>query len=360
MRQVIFSVMILAAVTTACPAGTTIEIQSEVTVAGAVIRLGDIALVEGPSSEGLRSLVICPSPLAGRSLSLDRRRIRRRLLANLPMADFRLSGVEVCTVIRAAKGRSTASGTKVPGEKNRPAQSLRALLERAIAKGVNLSPQEYRVEFNSRDAADLALVDDVRTFKVSGGSGDKVVGRGTFRVEVSSRNSPGEIVRTLYVRYHVVFLVEIVVATRDVRPGEVLSRDDVRLQRREFRSNKIRWLRNIGDVVGTTSRTALGVGQMIRREDVARTFYVRRGEPVTIHLVGRGFLMKTRSRALESGELGSTIAVQGQDGKTRFYARVIDIRTVEVRLSGAPRSPPPKTAPKPSDAREQQSGKEDT
>ncbi|NIA22514.1 MAG: flagellar basal body P-ring formation protein FlgA, partial [Anaerolineaceae bacterium] len=332
------------------------------TVAGAAIRLGDIALVEGPLSEGLRSLVICPSPLAGRSLSLDRRRIRRRLLANLPLADFRLSGAEACTVIRAAEGRSsTASGRKAPGEKNRPVQSLRALLERVIGKGVDLPPQEYRVEFDSRNAADLALADDVRTFKVSGGSGDKVVGQGTFRVEISSRNSPGEIVRTLYVRYHVVFLAQIVVATRDVRPGEVLSRDDVRLERREFRSDKVRWLRKVDDVVGTTARGAMGVGQMIRREDVARTFYVRRGEPVTIHIIGRGFSMKTRSRALESGELGSTIAVQGKDGKARFYARVIDIRTVEVRLSGAPESsPPPKTAPQPGDARTEQSGKEDT
>lgn len=359
MRQAILLLVFLAAVTPAARAATTIEVQSDVAVAAAMVRLGDIALVDGAASDRMGSLVICPSPLAGQSLLLDRRRIRRRLLANLPAADFRLAGAETCTVTRTAESRPEPR-TESQVVKDGPTQSLKTLLARVIGKRVDLPPEKYRVEFDQRDAANLSLTDDIRIFKLFNGPNERAIGAGAFRVEVSLRAMPEKVVRTLYVRYRVVLLAEVVVVARDIRPGEVLGRRDVRLERREFRTDKIRWLRNLGDAVGATARSALGVGQMVRPDDLTRTFYVRRGESVTVHLIGRGFSMKTRSRALESGELGSTIAVQGTNGKGRFYARVTDIRTVEVRLSGAPESPRKNTTQKLGDNHRQQLGKEDT
>jgi len=353
MRQAIFYLVILAAATPAARAGTTIEIQSDVAVAGATVRLGDIALVEGASSDRIVSLVICPSPLVGDSLLLDRRRIRRRLLANLGTADFRLAGAETCTVRRVAESRPVPPKSETPVVKNGPTQSLKMLLSRTIRERIDLPATSYRVQFDQRDAADLSLIDDIRTFKLFNGPNERAIGSGTFRVEVCLRQAPAKVVRTLYVRYRVVHLANVVVAARDIRSGEVLSRRDVRLEQREFRTDKVRWLRTLNDAVGATVRSALGVGQMVRPDDLTRTFYVRRGESVTVHLMGRGFSMKTRSRALESGELGSTIAVQGTGGKGRFYARVIDVRTVEVRLSGAPEAPQQKTTEKVSDNRRQ-------
>jgi len=55
-----------------------------------------------------------------------------------------------------------------------------------------------------------------------------------------------------------------------------------------------------------------------------------------VMLEGRGFRIKTTCRALESGEMGSAVAVQGVDGRGKFYATVIGPRTVEVRLAGVP------------------------
>lgn len=357
MRQAIFSLVILATVTPAARGGITVEIQSDVAVTKATVCLGDIALVEGAASDGIGSLVICPSPLVGDRLSVDHRRIRRRLLANLPAADFQLAGAETCTVTRVAESRPVPPRSETPVVKNGPTQSLKMLLSQTIRERIDLPPTEYRVQFDQRDADDLSLTDDIRIFKLFNGPNDGAIGSGTFRIEVCLRQAPANVVRTLYVRYRVVHLANVVVATRDIRPGEVLSRRDVRLEQREFRTDKVRWLRTLNDAVGATARSALGVGQMVRPDDLARTFYVRRGESVTVHLIGRGFSMKTRSRALESGELGSTIAVQGADGKGRFYARVIDARTVEVRLSGAPEAPQQKTAEKVSDSQRRQAEK---
>ena len=69
--------------------------------------------------------------------------------------------------------------------------------------------------------------------------------------------------------------------------------------------------------------------------DLTKTLMVRRGDAVTVHIRGRGFSIRTVSRALEGGELGSAVAVQGKDGQGKFYATVTGARTVELRLPGA-------------------------
>jgi len=319
---------------TAC-AATNVYLQREATVQGTMIRLGDVALVEGDRAEELKSLVVCPSPLAGGSVLLDRQKIGRRLLAAVGGAEVELAGADSCTVSRADVQQEAACPAAVAAPAG-AGRRLEQMLREAIQRRIDLPQDRYRIEFDARDAATLAMTDGEQSFRVELGAAEKVFGTGISRVEVTGRQGQDRSPRTLFVRYRVVQLASVVVAARDIRPGEVLGREDVRLERREFRDERVDGLRHLENAVGATARSALIAGQVLCDNDVTQTLLVRRGDMVTVYVYGRGFTLKTRCRALETGERDATIALEGMDGRGKFYARVIDARTAELRLADAP------------------------
>ncbi|MBN2582952.1 MAG: flagellar basal body P-ring formation protein FlgA [Planctomycetes bacterium] len=335
MRQSVVAILMTIVLAGTAPAATTIHLQREATVTSATVRLGDVALVDGGRADELKSLVVCPSPLTGGSMALDRQRVHRRVLAALGGAEVELTGAEACTVSRIEATSGDAKAATVP-VKIEAGRSLEQVLRETLRRKIDLPQGKYRIEFDPRDAADLSMTEQGRTFQVFNGPNEKVFGSGAFRVEILGGQGQDRLARTVYVRYRVVQLATVVVAARDIRQGEVLKRDDVRLEEREFRDERVRGLRYLDDVVGSTARASLGAGQVLCDGDITQTLLVRRGDVVTVYVYGRGFTLKTRCRALESGERGSTVALEGKDGRGRFYAQITDARTAELRLADAP------------------------
>ena len=131
-------------------------------------------------------------------------------------------------------------------------------------------------------------------------------------------------------------LEDVVVATRDIKPGEIIKSEDVRLERAEFSTDDLsRCFRDPQAIVGATVRTAMAAGRIVDIGDLTRTLLVHRGTAVTVYVEARGLSVRTVSRALESGEMGDVIAVQGKEGRGQFYAEVIGSATVRVRTAGA-------------------------
>jgi flagella basal body P-ring formation protein FlgA len=335
---------ILAGVLLAGPvaAGATIDLQAEATVSGSIVRLSDIALVDGDATGDLRNQGLCPAPSGGETLTLTQTKIRRRLLALLGDSDFTLRGPAECRIRRVAAETAAPPTVAGPaGSAARPVaalppstgQTLQAQLARFIADKMGRAEDRVRIDFEPQNALDLATNDLAQTFQFFTGPGDLTVGEGNIRVEVRKRAAPQLISRTLYVRFRTATLDDVVVAGRDVKAGEILNPEDVHVERREFRTDVSACLHDAADAVGATAKAALQEGQVLKLSDLLKTLMVRRGDTVTVEILGRGFTMKTVSRALESGEVGSTIAVQGKDGKGKFYAQVTGPRTLELRLA---------------------------
>ena len=196
-------------------AATNVHLQREATVQGTTIRLGDVALVEGDRADDLKALVVCPSPLAGSSVSLDRQKIRRRLLAVAGAADVELAGADACTVSRAEAQPDTVR-TPVASAPAGAGQRLEQVLREAIQRRIDLPQDRYRIEFDPRDAATLAMTDREQSFRVELGAGEKVFGAAASRIEVTSVQGQDRTPRTLYIRYRVVQLAAVVVAARFV------------------------------------------------------------------------------------------------------------------------------------------------
>jgi flagella basal body P-ring formation protein FlgA len=310
-----------------------VELQGEAVAAGALVRLGDVALIDGPGGEALRSLAVCPAPAAGGELTLPADRVRRRVMAALGSAAFTLAGPDACRIRSERAAEPVVSGpSQQTGE---PAgAALADILRDYVTSRLDLASS--RIVFAPRDDDVLGLDDRRWQFRLHSATGRVTAGEASVRVEVFDRSDPRLAVRSAVVRFAVVAIADVVVATRSFRAGHVIGDQDVRVERREFRDLPRMLVSDLADVLGTTSRGNVEAGQMIRVEDLKETLLVRRGNAVTVYALGRGFRIKTVARALESGELGSAVAVEGLDGQGKFYGTVIGPRTVEVRLAGAP------------------------
>ena len=316
-----------------------VELLKESSVACGVVRLKDVALVEGEGSAALQSLIVCLSPAGGESLSLAAERVRQRVAAVLGEAEVTMAGAASCRVKRSAAPQDSPTGAGTAAAPAAVKAGKAGTLEAAIRQFVleRLAPAAVgggaRLEFDARDREALDLMDERWQFKLISGTGQFEAGSAMVRAEIYERSKPHLVARSARIQFHVVLAADVVVVARNLSAGDVLSADDVRLERREFREPQRGLLvREVTDAVGATARSALAAGRLLRPEDLTKTLMVQRGDAVTVYVRGGGFTIKTVCRALESGERGSTVAVQGQDGSGKFYATVIGPRTVELSL----------------------------
>ena len=315
-----------------------IELQKESAVAGDVVRLGDVALIEaGDLATALRTLIVCPAPAAGDTLTLTGDRLKRRVAAVLGETELTVVGADRCVITRSALPAAVAPLASEAAGAESPAATLEAAVRTFVLSRITRPADQVRLDFDSRDHDTLALSGERYLFKVISAANQMDAGNTNLRIEASERVRPDRVVRSLYVRLGVTVLENVVVTAHDLRAGDVLTAEDVRVERREFREPaKAPLFHDVADVVGATARNNTAVGQALRLEDLAKTLMVRRGDAVTVYVHGRGFTIKApnQCRALESGEQGSSVAVQGVDGSGKFYATVTGPRTVELAMAG--------------------------
>ncbi len=327
-RAILMAVALLAAIPAMAMAAPTVELLSETAVSGNVVRLSDVAIVQGDGSDLLTGQIICPAPAEGETLLLSAERVRRRLLALSGRADIAISGAPACRIGKAAAATRTATEPDT-------GRTLRQTLLAHITTSVSRPAERLRVEFDDRDAELLAATETHYIFRLRGDS-PPAIGSNSITVDVYEADRPQRLFRTSHIRFRVLLLEDVVVTVRDIRPGEILKAEDVRLERREFSSDDLsRNFRDPQHMVGATARVAMAAGKVVDIGDLSKTLLVQRGSAVTVYVEARGLTVRTISRALESGELGDVVAVQGKEGRGQFYAEVIGSATVRVRMAGA-------------------------
>lgn len=334
------AMVMVALLATGVLGGVTIEVQPTATVTGALVRLGDVALIDGDSSGRLTGLVLGSSPLEGQNLSVTSKRIRRRVVAALGRSDFTLAGLETCVVTRAgataaAEPSSVASAVSSGGR----GRVLEDAIGRFVAARLDQTTGTVRIEFDPKDRDLLAIGDDRYEFKLISATNQVTPGPESLRIHLFQRGKPRRVVRSSVVKFTVVLTETVVVTARTLRAGRIITRQDVMTEQREFRSRPPMLLRRMAYVVGATVKRDIEAGRMIRLDDLKKTLLVHRGKPVTVHMIGRSFRITAMCRALESGEIGTAVAVQGLDGLGKFYAIVTGPREAEVRMPGATAAP---------------------
>lgn len=129
-------------------------------------------------------------------------------------------------------------------------------------------------------------------------------------------------------------IYQVVVAARDLKRGEVLSREDLRVEERELKSGPAE-ARSLEDFVGLRTTRIVPEGTAITELHVEAVPIIEKGAAVTI-LVHTGTLsVSAPGVARQSGGLGDVIEVENTLSKQRVSGEIIDAQTVQVFMKGA-------------------------
>lgn len=139
-----------------------------------------------------------------------------------------------------------------------------------------------------------------------------------------------QVKKNLTVQVEVEALAEMVVATRTLERGEVVSASDVALDRRDLAHVQGRYSRTLDEVVGLRVKSALRANAPLRGDYLERVPVVKSGQLVTIVAENDVVRITATGRAKLSGAVGDTISVQNLSSQKEIAARVVDATTVKV------------------------------
>jgi len=310
---------LLAAIPTAASAGQlVVELRPEATLEAGRVRLGDLAAVSGGEpavAARLRALDLGPTPPPGSTREITRAYIASRL------AQLRLEPQAI-----AWRG---AKRTRVATKVNRLPGSALARAAAAHLRRLLPWPDEDLVVEVRQAPADLVFVGPTDGLKVQVGvtPGTRLLGAVPCAVTVTRA---GQLVGRTNVVLTVRVFQNLVVARRRIRQGQVLTKDDVRLQRCELKSLTTEALSDLGEVLGREARHDIQPFALITRRMLRAPRVVRRG--AVVNLVAETPLMKITARgvAQQDGSVGQWIPVVNIDSRKVVYGRVRDGETVEV------------------------------
>lgn len=138
--------------------------------------------------------------------------------------------------------------------------------------------------------------------------------------------------RNLSVHVEVEALADMLVSTRPLERGEVISAADVAVQKRDLAGVGGRICRSPTEVVGKRMRTGLRANAPIRSDVVEKVPLVKSGQMVTILLENDSLRITARGQSKDAGGEGDTVMVRNLNSQKYVPARVVDMNTVKVEF----------------------------
>jgi flagella basal body P-ring formation protein FlgA len=305
----------LAAATLAGASGGRITVAREATVPGDVIRLGEVATLEGDAARALAGVALGAAPTAGEARMLD----GASVLAALRRAAGSLDGI-VYTIPAAVRVRRATQ--EVPEAVVR--QTLEAFLAETLGGGAG-DAVVRSVELSGP----IRIPAGPYRARVIPPAGTPLLGRVRLQVEFTADDRP---VKTSWITADVGLYAPVVVARRPIARGEKLAADDLSLDRRDLSQTPRGVLTALDEAAGTTARAPLVPYAPIRREQVEAPAAVHRGDVVLL-VAERGSLRITATgEAREDAGLGQQVRVLNRVSRKDVVGHVLDASTVAVEF----------------------------
>lgn len=138
--------------------------------------------------------------------------------------------------------------------------------------------------------------------------------------------------RNLSIPVEVEALADMVVTVRPLERGEVITPQDVILQKRDLAMAGDRICRTLAEVIGKRVRIGMRGNAPVRDDYVERVPLVKSGQLVTIVLENDVLRLTATGRARSSGAAGDTVLVQNLSSQKEIPAQVVNSTTVRVNF----------------------------
>ena len=311
MMRIAFAVLVFASVIT--PAAAQMQLKAQVTVAGDIVRIGDLVENAGVAA----STPIFRAPDLGQTGAVP---VRAVLDAVRP---YGLVTVDVRGLSEVAVTRAS----RVIAADDIEARIVRALTARHnLGKAENLKIMFDRdvrpIQFEANAVPELSLArlsyePSSRRFDIA------------FELANGAHGSwryTGSAVETM----------EAAVPVRAFARGEVIKASDIAIERRpksEFISEPPA---QPAEIVGRAARRAVRAGQPLRSADLMKAEIVQRNDTVTLHYEVPGIVLSMRGKALDAGAEGDMVSVLNIQSKRTIQGVVTAAGHVTVMAPPAP------------------------
>jgi flagella basal body P-ring formation protein FlgA len=301
-------------------------LKASVTVAGDLVRIGDLVENAGP----VANVPIFRSPDLGTTGAVTTERVVEAIRPH-ELIDIETGGLSEVIVTRASRAI--------------PRQDIASRIAQALAGQYGLGePQNIAVTFDREMTALHVEPNAVGEPSVARAS---YIAR-TARFDVTLDLPAGSLARrhTLRLTGRAFETVATVTVNRPVELGQVLKASDLLAQRRPKAEANGKVIAELDAAIGLAARHALRPDQPLRESDLMKPEIVQRGDVVTIVYQVPGLVLTLRGKAQESGALGDQISVLNEQSKRLVQGTVtgpgrVTITALTTRLAeGATTSAP--------------------
>lgn len=278
-----------------------VTLSKEAYVEGPVVRIGEVASVEGENAEAIRSIEIIRAASPGTSKRIDAALIEARLRnEGYAGASVRVGG--------APYVRATTLHLDVTREMI--AEDLRNYIRQKM-------PWES-------DAALVEVVSSAGDYQVADGDVGiawqpnpqyNYLGPGTFRGAITVN---GKVEETFYAKATVAAYEDVVIATRPLKRGDRLTQANVQLEKRELSSLRDGAFFRLDDVLGHVARSSIQAGQEVTERRIELPTLVKRNQIIPVETRIGALVIRGRARALSDGAAGETLACVNLTSKEEF------------------------------------------
>jgi flagella basal body P-ring formation protein FlgA len=294
----------------------TIRVLEKTEVNEDEIRLREIAIIQGcdvASTEKLGDIVIGKAPLPGKSREVDVNYIKMRLKQNgIDLSRIDFLAPRPVKVLRSA--------SEIPKEKIE--KVVRDFFDGKIARARNnIRIKEVKVSDNvifpkgpvTYRVIPPKNIDFLRTIPLSI----------LFSVN-------GNFTKKIWATVKFEVLTEAVVAKRPIGKFQLISEEDVFLQKVDLTAIQSNPITSIDEVLGKRTKKAITASSFLTTECIELPPLVKRGDVVLIIAESEGLRITALGEVRKNGCQGEKIRVLNLDSKKAVYARVVDSDTVIV------------------------------
>lgn len=128
--------------------------------------------------------------------------------------------------------------------------------------------------------------------------------------------------------------VTVPVARRDMKAGQIVTRDDIAVNRIAQDGRRRIDPANVDDLIGKEIKRTVRAGQNITANDVQTQVMVAKGKVVTLNFSKGNIMLSAKGKALENGGLGDSVRVMNLQSKSVVQGTVTGPETVLIPAAG--------------------------
>jgi flagella basal body P-ring formation protein FlgA len=290
-----------------------IVVFGDASVDAEVIRLADVARLEGPAAEELAPLEIGRAPAPGRMRTVSGAMILRTLRGH--GVDLERVRYLIPATVRVRRHAQEIS-----------AMSIRAIAEEYLEN--QLDRADGLVEVRSVEVPGaVQLAPGPYTSRVAPLRNAPLAGRVQLQVEFLQNE---RVVSAITVTAHIAVFQDVYVSRRGIPRGTVITAEDILGERRDVSALPRGVITRQEDLIGKEAKVSLPPLTALRHEQFGQPALVRRGEIVTLLAESAGLRITTNGEVREDAPRGAQVRVVNQSSQAEVVGRVMDARTIAV------------------------------